>query len=129
MALTTNGFTIDEVGFIQTALTKVLAAVARGEFDLNRLARDELAARGLDKQGQWVGFPQAKKIHEAATDATTDQQFLQIARQHLQTDTLETRHSDRLDFHEVSVWGIKNALQAAFEAGKQSACAKLTQPQ
>ena len=58
-----NQFTVDELGFIQTALTKVLAAAARGEIDLNRLAREELAARGLDDQGVWVGFPRAKQIH------------------------------------------------------------------
>jgi hypothetical protein len=63
MALTTNEFTIDEVGFIQIALTKVLAAAARGELDLNRLAREELAARGLDDKGEWVGFDRAKQIH------------------------------------------------------------------
>ena len=54
-------FTIDEVGFIQTALTKVLAAVARGEIDLNQIAREELASRGLDDRGRWVGFDAAKK--------------------------------------------------------------------
>ena len=64
MALTTNGFTIDEVGFIQLALTKVLGAVSRGELDLNRLAREELAARGLDDKGAWVGFDRAKQIHK-----------------------------------------------------------------
>jgi hypothetical protein len=127
MSYTSNEFTVDEIGFIQIALTKVLAAVARGELDLNRLAREELAARGLDKQGEWVGFEAAKRVHEIGTHATTDQQLLQIARLHLQTTTLETRHSDQLDFHEVSVWGIKSALQAAFEAGRQSACAKQTQ--
>ena len=63
MAYTTNEFTVDELGFIQTALTKVLAAAARGELDLNRLARQELAARGLDDHGVWVGFPRAKQIH------------------------------------------------------------------
>ena len=63
MSYTTKDFTIDEVGFIQTALTKVLAAAARGELDLNRLAREELAARGLDQNGVWVGFEQATKIH------------------------------------------------------------------
>ncbi len=118
MALTTNGFTVDEVGFIQIALTKVLAAVARGEFDLNRLAREELEARGLNDQGEWVGFDSAKKMHEITTNATTAQQLLQIAKQHLQIDTLETRRSDQLDFHEVSAWGIKSALQAAYDAGK-----------
>ena len=63
MVNTTNRFTVDEIGFIQTALTKVLAAAARGELDLNRLAREELAARGLDDKGTWVGFPRAKQIH------------------------------------------------------------------
>ena len=65
MTFTTQQFTIDELGFIQTALAKVLAAAARGEIDLNRLAREELAARGLDDQGVWVGFDRAKQIHNA----------------------------------------------------------------
>lgn len=63
MAYSSNKFTVDEIGFIQIALTKVLAAVARGELDLNRLAREELAARGLDDKGIWVGFDRAKQIH------------------------------------------------------------------
>lgn len=63
MSYTSNEFTVDEIGFIQTAMTKVLAAVARGELDLNLIAREELAARGLDKNGVWVGFDRAAKIH------------------------------------------------------------------
>jgi hypothetical protein len=43
-----------------------------------------------------------------------------IAKQHLFVETLATRHSDRLDFHDVSVWGIKAALEAAYLAGQQS---------
>lgn len=53
---------------------------------------------------------------------TLEQLFQQIALNHLSIDTLATRYSDRLDFHEVSVWGIKSALQAAFNAGKNNAC-------
>ena len=49
-----------------------------------------------------------------------DQQLLQLATDHLLIETLETRNSDRLDFHDVSVWAVKAALQAAFEAGQQS---------
>ncbi len=60
----TTQFTVDEVGFIQIALTKVLAAAARGELDLNLLAREELASRGLDTQGEWVGFDRASQIHK-----------------------------------------------------------------
>jgi hypothetical protein len=61
-----NRFTIDELGFIQIALTAVLAAAARGELELNKLAREELASRGLDKQGHWVGFEKAAEIHKHA---------------------------------------------------------------
>lgn len=50
-----------------------------------------------------------------------DQLFQKIAKQHLHIDTLETRNSDELDFHDVSVWGIRAALQAAFEAGQEAA--------
>ncbi len=45
----------------------------------------------------------------------------QIALDHLFIETLETRNSDRLDFQEVSVWGVKSALMAAYEAGQQAA--------
>lgn len=63
MTYSTQQFTVDEVGFIQIAATKVLAAAARGELDLNLLAREELASRGLDANGIWVGFDRARKIH------------------------------------------------------------------
>lgn len=57
-------FTLDELGFIQIAHTQVLAAAARGELDLNQLAREEMASRGLDREGHWVGFDRAKQIHQ-----------------------------------------------------------------
>jgi hypothetical protein len=56
-------FSVDEVGFIQIAPAKVLAAVARGEIDLNRIAREEMASRGLGRNGEWVGFEKARQIH------------------------------------------------------------------
>lgn len=43
--------------------------------------------------------------------------FLAIAQKHFHVETLETRSRDALDFHEVSVWGMQAALQAAFDAG------------
>ncbi len=43
--------------------------------------------------------------------------FSQIAQKHLHIETLEERKSDRLDFHEVSVWAVRDALEAAFKAG------------
>jgi hypothetical protein len=35
--------------------------------------------------------------------------------------TLETRSSDALDFREVAVWMVRDALRHAYEAGRRSA--------
>ena len=43
--------------------------------------------------------------------------FTDIAREHLNIPSLETRNSDSLDFHDVSVCGVKNALSHAYQAG------------
>ncbi|HGH7847401.1 TPA: hypothetical protein ACJOBH_001749 [Streptococcus agalactiae] len=43
-----------------------------------------------------------------------------IAQEELLVETIETRMSDNLDFYDVSVWGIKRALERAYEAGQQS---------
>ena len=51
---------------------------------------------------------------------TKNQIFTQIAQEHFRIETLETRKSDRLDFHDVAVWCVKDALEAAFEAGRKS---------
>ena len=40
-----------------------------------------------------------------------------IAKDNNGLETLETRKSDDLDFHDVAVWSIKKALQDAFIAG------------
>lgn len=48
---------------------------------------------------------------------TKQQVIEQIALEHLFIETLETQHRDRLDFHDVSVWAIKSALEAAYAAG------------
>lgn len=42
-----------------------------------------------------------------------------IARKHLGIETLQTRKSDRLDFHDTAVWSIRDALEAAFKAGSE----------
>jgi hypothetical protein len=55
------------------------------------------------------------------TDKALETLLQQIALDHLFIETLETRNSDRMDFHEVSVWGVKSALIAAYEAGRQAA--------
>ncbi len=54
---------------LQTAHVALLAAAARGEVDLNQMAREELASRGLDSAGRWVGFVQANALLAAAPPA------------------------------------------------------------
>ena len=46
-----------------------------------------------------------------------DQILTAIAREHLAIPTLDPRNADGLDFHDVSVWGVKNALRHAYRAG------------
>ena len=45
----------------------------------------------------------------------------EIAKKHLAIDTLDQRRSDRLDFHDLAVWSIEHALEAAFQAGLEAA--------
>ena len=51
------------------------------------------------------------------TKEQNDQLLTEIAKKHLSLETLETRNSDSLDFHDMAVWAIKDALQEAYEAG------------
>lgn len=44
-------------------------------------------------------------------------EIAEIARVHLRIETLEARRHDSLDFHELSVWSISAALEAAYLAG------------
>lgn len=46
-----------------------------------------------------------------------DTRLTRIARQHLRIETLESRRRDSLDFHEVSVLELRDALEAAYRAG------------
>ena len=45
----------------------------------------------------------------------------EIANRVLRIPTLAERRSDSLDFHELGVWRIKQALKAAYEAGQNDA--------
>lgn len=50
----------------------------------------------------------------------TDQLTI-IAQQHLRIESLERRNHDRLDFHDLAVWQIRQALEAAYAAGLSNA--------
>ncbi|MCE7915561.1 MAG: hypothetical protein DYH15_13030 [Nitrosomonas sp. PRO4] len=52
----------DELLSIQTLPISLLIAAANGQIDLNKMAKNELANRGLDLSGKWVGFDQAREL-------------------------------------------------------------------
>ena len=60
--------------------------------------------------------------------AQRDALIFEIAQRHLFLETLETRNRDRLDFHDVAVWAIRDALEEAFEAGRSTGTGAATQP-
>lgn len=43
-----------------------------------------------------------------------------IAKNDLDLETLDTRNSDSLDFHDLAVWEIRKALESAFRAGLEA---------
>ncbi|MCP3163153.1 DUF6900 domain-containing protein [Myxococcus qinghaiensis] len=44
-----------------------------------------------------------------------------IAREEMNIETLKTRNSGSLDFYEVAVWQLRDALEAAYQAGIRAA--------
>jgi hypothetical protein len=44
--------------------TQLLVEALKGEFEFRYLAGRQLANRGLDLEGNWVGFDKAKEIHK-----------------------------------------------------------------
>lgn len=47
---------LNPVYLFQLTHTGLLVRCAGGDFDLVQMAKDELARRGLDLNGEWIGF-------------------------------------------------------------------------
>jgi hypothetical protein len=47
----------------QTTNTSLLSKAVKGKIDLLKQAKKEMAARGFDKNGKWIGFDKAKKLY------------------------------------------------------------------
>jgi hypothetical protein len=61
-------------------------------------------------------FSEGKKAKPKTPKDTIEK----IAREMLGLETLDVRNRDRLDFHEPGVCQIRDALEAAFEAGRKA---------
>lgn len=73
-----------------------------------------LAAKG--KKGST-----AMVVRGAKRPSVRDEIVARIAAEVLDVETLETRKMDGLDFHDCAVWSLKEALEAAYEAGRLAA--------
>jgi len=72
---------------------------------------DARAERPANRKGQ-------NKMKTTTTKTSTNEKAIaEIARRILRIETIETRNSDALDFHDLAVWNIREALEAAYEAG------------
>jgi len=58
----------DVEGSIGLMKNAVVIAAVKGDLDLNLLASYELANRGLNGSGIWVGFDEAKRLHSARVE-------------------------------------------------------------
>jgi hypothetical protein len=133
---------------VEAAWDEAMAALtdSKGRFRLSpENARDLLDATwGRHLADQVVGMKIGKAIAGLAEDGwakdarafvrryinpglpalgtdTREEALAGIAQRVLSIPTLHARHSDDLDFHEVSVWALRVALDAAYEAGRSSA--------
>ncbi len=72
----------------------------------------------------------AKKTTKTSLDGISKQKAIDAemewAKVELLLETLETRKSDGLDFHEIPVWSIRDLVRHAFEAGYHEACTRVT---
>lgn len=101
----------DDLSFIKGALT---------EKTITAHLKLRVADSGWRKSFESAITEVTGKTFPRKAPITKDELFTLIAQKHLGVETLETRKSDDLDFHDVAVWCIKDALDAAFEAGRKS---------
>lgn len=61
---------VEKLGYLPLMDTDLLVAAAKGEVDLNEVARWVLAAQGIGEGGRWVGFDEAERQMAVLSDAT-----------------------------------------------------------
>ena len=101
----------DDLSFIKVALT---------EKTITAHLKLRISDAGWRKSFESAITEVTGKTFPRKAAPTKDELFTLIAQKHLGVETLETRKSDGLDFHDVAVWSLKAALDAAFEAGRKA---------
>ena len=107
-----------------TVHSRLLLAVASGVIDAQQMARSEMAHRALDANGEGCSFGDAARVWVENQGAPGDLERAQQAASRVAADCLkidlQTQGSDSLDFHDVAVWTLREALVAAYQAGAAS---------
>lgn len=102
----------------------LLLAVASGLVDAQQVARSEMAHRALDANGEYCSWDDAARVWIENQGAPGDLERAAAAARRVAADCLkielEVRGSDGLDFHDLSVWSLREALVAAYQAGAAS---------
>lgn len=93
--------------FLDVLPDDIIQAIATGQ--INFLNEVEIVE---------CNFAPVQAIEEPTEELLTA--FTAIAKRHLHVETLETRGSDSLDFHDVGVIGIGRALADAYNLGARS---------
>ena len=112
-----------KVGVIQAELTELIdldPETLHERFSRRLVGHDrlvDLAYRVAGHVGDTIHL-EVSGVEEPATDGAPQEILAQIAADMLDIETLETRGSDRLDFHDLSVAAIREALATAYEAGR-----------
>jgi len=123
--LGTNPLAKAELPFLQGhTLNGTIAAQGEDPSDMwllhvvdNQVSIEDLVATPTGET-HIVGGATSAKIGVLPKQETLQESLTKIAIDHrLVPETLETRNSDSLDFHECAVWNITGALEAAYNLG------------
>ena len=55
---------INPIFIFSLTSTQLIVEGLKGDFDIKYMLRRELANRGCDEKGSWIGFNQAKVLHK-----------------------------------------------------------------
>ena len=65
------------------------------------------------------------QLEESFRKSEGDKVIDSIALKYLDIETLKTNYTDDSDFHDIAVWSLKSALEAAYEAGGAAAIERI----
>ena len=81
---------------------------------------EHISCKRLENKQQQVKLQiqAAKEIYQMKK--SVEKKLEKIAKDVLFVETLETRNSNGIDFYDISVWGLKEALLHAYKLGQQN---------